>query len=238
MILITGGTGTLGKELARQLRRDVIIYSRNEYYQWLMRQEFPQFTYILGDVRDKNRLDEVMVGVDVIIHCAALKHVPIGEENVFEFVQTNILGSKNVVDIAKHWQVNALLISSDKAVEPINVYGATKLIAERLFLEAGYNVVRLGNFTESHGNVRELFRKQKESGVITITDPDATRYWVTVKDAAQFVVECLDKPCNGEVFIPEMEDQKISEIAEEIAPDASWHIIGLRKGEKLREKLE
>jgi len=236
--LITGGTGSLGKAIAPLIKGEVRIFSRNEYWQWLMRREFLGFKYYIGDVRDKDRVREVMDGVNHVIHCAALKHVPVCEENITEAIKTNIDGSRNVVECAKEIGITKVLnVSTDKAVEPINTYGATKFIAEQLFLDAGFSSVRLVNLEESHGNVVELFKKQASSGTLTITHPDATRYWMTLEDAARFTVECLDKMKGGEVFIPEVSEVKITDIAERIAPNANWEIIGLRKGEKVREKL-
>lgn len=240
VILITGGTGTFGQAFAEEALKykpkEMRILSNDEYSLWLMQQNLNSLTYILGDVRDGGRVGEVSRGADIIIHAAALKHVPFCEENPEEAIKTNIRGSLNVIKAAKEYEIKKVInLGTDKGVKPINVYGATKFLADKLFLEAGYSVVRFGNFIGSRGSVLEKWAI--EENPITITDPNMVRYWINPEDAARFMIECLEKMRGGEVFMPEMSPISIGDLAQLIAPDAEWKFIGKRKGEKLIEEL-
>lgn len=239
VILITGGAGSLGRALTIEALKKfkVRIFDHDEYGLWKMRRDFKddRLEFWIGDIRDRRRLRQALDGVDTIIHAAALKHISTCEDNPDEAVRTNVEGSMNIVGLAKSIGIKkALAISTDKAVYPINVYGATKLIMERLFLKAGYSVVRFGNFYESRGNVFELWEWQ--GCEITITDPEAGRYWIGIDEAAEVVMGCLHKG-QGKLFIPDMPLYTIGEIAQRIKPFAGRKIIGLGKGEKKEEQL-
>lgn len=238
--LITGGTGTLGQELTNQLLKDdlteqIVIFSRNEYLQWEMAQQYKdtRIKYAIGDIRDKERLEQVMHRMDYIIHTAALKHVPVCEDNISEAIQTNIIGSQNVAGIAKRLNCRAIAVSTDKAVYPINVYGATKFLMERIFLLEGFPVIRFGNFWESHGNVVSLFQKQK---ILTITNPTMVRYWIDIKEAANFILKILRDYKVG-IYIPKMETKTMGQVAKEVSSNSPIEIIGIRNGEKIEEVL-
>lgn len=248
-ILITGGTGSLGKELVKLLLEDpgvdiIRIFSRDELKQYEMRKEFPseKLRFFVGDVRDKERLDLACKDVDVVIHTAAMKQVPACEYNPFEAVKTNILGTENVIKAC--WEngvTHAVFISTDKAVDPINLYGATKLVAEKMWLNANgigiptFKVVRYGNVMGSRGSVIPLFEEQAASGVLTITDLEMTRFWITLPDAARFVLESMQKP-EG-VYIPDLKAARIVDLAKVIAPQARIRVTGVRQGEKIHETL-
>jgi UDP-N-acetylglucosamine 4,6-dehydratase len=254
-ILITGGTGSFGKECAQLLLQKyspqrLIIFSRDELKQHEMRVDgfdHPSLRYFIGDVRDLDRLKRAMVGVDVVIHAAALKQVPACEYNPIEAIKTNIDGAKNVIEAALDARVHRVIaLSTDKAVNPINLYGATKLVSEKLFVQAnayrGGDPIRLasvryGNVVGSRGSVIPLFRKQRESGRITITDPRMTRFWLTLEQAVQFVIRSLERMQGGEVFVPKIPSMKILDLAEAIAPGCEIKNTGIRPGEKLHEVL-
>lgn len=247
--LITGGTGSLGhavvKELLTYPGHIIRIFSRNEYLQWQMESDFKdkRLRFFIGDVRDEDRLRRVMMDVDTVIHCAALKHVPLCEYNPIEAVRTNIDGAVNVINASIDAGVKRVLaISSDKAVYPINLYGATKLVSEKLFIQANlysettrFSVVRCGNFWGSKGSVIELW--QGNAGTIDITHPDMQRYILPIEEGAHLIVKLSESMAGGEVFIPKMNEVKLSKLADMVAPGVKQNIIGLRVGEKFRESL-
>ena len=249
-ILITGGTGSLGQELTKQLLerspKAIRVFSRGEALQQEMQRRFndPLIRFQIGDVRDRNRLKRAMTNVDVVIHCAALKQVPTCEYNPIEAIKTNIDGSVNVIDAALDSGVaKVLAISSDKAVHPINLYGATKLVMEKLFVQANvygdtmFSCVRFGNFWGSRGSVIPFWEEQRQTGTITLTDKDMTRFWFSLAEAAAFSLSCLAKMKGGEIFVPVMPESTLSQVLAEVAPDAKVEIIGKRPGEKLHELL-
>jgi UDP-N-acetylglucosamine 4,6-dehydratase len=256
-ILVTGGTGSFGRKftetvLQKYHPRKLIIFSRGELKQHDMRQVFPDegdspMRYFIGDVRDKERLDRALSDVDIVIHAAALKQVPACEYNPFEAVQTNIIGAKNVIDSAIDNGVKKVMaISTDKAVNPINLYGATKLCAEKMFVQANsysgaggtkFSVCRYGNVVGSRGSVIPLFAKQREAGTITVTDPRMTRFLITLQQGVDFVIGCTERMHGGEVFVPKIPSARIMDIAEAIAPGCEVRNIGIRAGEKLHEVL-
>ena len=254
-ILVTGGTGSFGTRLVENLLREhephaVRIFSRDELKQSEMQRRFADETrlrYLLGDVRDLPRLTRATRGVDVIVHAAALKQVPAAEYNPFEAVQTNVVGAENVVAAAIDNDVpHTVALSTDKAVNPVNLYGATKLCAEKIVTQgnayaadspARFASVRYGNVVGSRGSVIPLFKEQAETGVLTITDERMTRFWITLDQAVDFVLGCLDAMGGGEVFVPKIPSMRVTDMAEAIAPDAERRIIGIRPGEKLHEML-
>ena len=255
-ILVTGGTGSFGQAFCRYVLTHfkparLIVYSRDEFKQSVMQEEpifqHPSMRYFLGDIRDLQRLTKAMVGVDYVVHAAALKQVPAAEYNPNEFIHTNILGSVNVCEaaLANHVEC-AIALSTDKAVTPINLYGATKLCAEKSFIAnnsyAGKNrtrfsVVRYGNVLGSRGSVIPLFLRQQEQGVVTITDPRMTRFFITLEQGVKFVLQSLLSTQGGEIFIPKLASCTITDLAKIIVPHCSQKIIGLRPGEKLHETL-
>lgn len=252
VILISGGTGSFGQSAVRYLLKHniskVIVLSRDEKKQWDMAKEIQdnRVRYFIGSIRDKERLERAFQDVDYIIHAAALKQVPALEYNPIEAIQTNILGTQNVINAAIDQGVSkVIMLSSDKACNPINLYGATKLCAEKLMIASNaysrkkpmLSVVRYGNVTGSRGSVVELFEKQKETGTLTITDDRMTRFWISIDNAVKFVFECLNRMQGGEIFIPKLPSRKIIDVAKEIAPTASYKMIGVRPGEKLHEVL-
>jgi len=257
VILITGGTGSFGKKFTEIMLQDyhpkkLIIFSRDELKQHEMRQMYPDagdspMRYFIGDVRDKERLHRAFHGVDIVVHAAALKQVPACEYNPFEAIQTNIMGAKNVIDAAIDQGVRKVMaISTDKAVNPINLYGATKLCAEKLFVQSNsysgeggtrFSCVRYGNVVGSRGSVVPLFLKQSENGRITITDPRMTRFWITLEQGVRFVIRCIKHMCGGEVFIPKIPSMNIMDLTQAVAPGCRVEQIGIRPGEKLHEVL-
>ena len=254
-LLITGGTGSFGKRLVEVMLRDyhpkrLIIFSRDELKQYEMRVsglDHPNLRYFIGDVRDLPRLSRAMVGVDYVIHAAALKQVPACEYNPFEAVKTNILGAQNVISAAIECGVQKVMaLSSDKAVEPINLYGATKLVAEKLFVQGNvysggvgprFSCVRYGNVVGSRGSVIPLFLRQRGTGKVTITDERMTRFWITLPDAVSFVISRLGDMVGGEVFVPKLPSMHVVDLAAAIAPHTDIRIIGIRPGEKIHEML-
>jgi len=253
-ILITGGTGSFGTALTRVLLeeyepRAIRIYSRGEMLQYEMKQKFDdkRLRFLIGDVRDRHRLQRAMDGVDIVVHAAAIKHIPIAEYNVYETVKTNIEGSANVTQVAIDSGVNrVMLISTDKATHPVNLYGATKMVAEKLFVQANvyasgkdtkFSCTRYGNVIGSRGSVIPLFLKQKEEGLLTITDPNMTRFWLTLEQGVQFVLRCLESMQGGEIFIPKIPSMKITDLADVVAAGVPRKVIGLRAGEKMHEML-
>jgi len=256
-VLITGGTGTLGKELTKQLLnsdkyiKKIYIYSRDEYKQSEMKKEFknhPKLSFFIGDIRDKDRLYRAFNEIDYVIHTAAQKHVPSCEYNPFEAVKTNVLGSANIIDAAIDRKVKKVLaISTDKAVNPINLYGCTKACMEKMFIDGNnysgdnetiFSIVRYGNVIGSRGSVIPFFKKiAKEGGKFPLTDNEMTRFWTTVDNAAKFVLDSLEIMEGQEIFIPKLPTLKISDLIKAIKEDAEIKIVGLRKGEKIHETL-
>ncbi|TDX58913.1 UDP-N-acetylglucosamine 4,6-dehydratase (inverting) [Orenia marismortui] len=254
-ILVTGGTGSFGKKFTRIIldRFDVekiIVFSRGELKQAQMRAEFqnnPKLRFFIGDVRDKDRLYRAFNGVDIVIHAAALKRVPECEYNPFEAIKTNVLGAENIINAAIDKGVEKVVaLSTDKAANPINLYGATKLCSDKLFIAGNsyvgkkktrFSVVRYGNVLGSRGSVIPFFQKMKEEGVIPITDDRMTRFWITLEDAVELVILSLQKMLGGEIFVPKIPSMKIVDLAKSIAPECEQKIIGIRPGEKLHESL-
>ena len=250
-ILITGGTGSLGQKLVETLLQTdvnkVIIYSRDELKQGDMAKRFKdtRLRFFLGDVRDKNRLYRAMNGVQRVVHAAALKQVPAAERDPFEFIKTNIYGAQNVIDAAIDRGVESVVaLSTDKAVNPINLYGATKLCSDKLFVAANsystatrFAVVRYGNVAGSRGSVIPLFLQQKATGTITITDKRMTRFWLTLEQGVALVLRAFDLMRGGEIFVPKIPSAKLTELAAVIAPDCEIKTTGIRPGEKLHEVL-
>jgi UDP-N-acetylglucosamine 4,6-dehydratase/5-epimerase len=255
-ILITGGTGSFGKQyvrtiLARYRPRKLIIYSRDELKQFEMQQDFPQdcMRFFLGDVRDAERLTQAMNGVDYVIHAAALKQVPAAEYNPMECVKTNIHGAQHVISAALANEVEKVVaLSTDKAANPINLYGATKLVSDKLFVAANnvagghktrFSVVRYGNVVGSRGSVVPFFRKQIANGCdhLPITDASMTRFWITVQQGVDFVLKNFARMYGGEIFVPKIPSVKVVDLARAMAPQLPHRIIGIRPGEKLHEVM-
>jgi len=255
-ILVTGGTGTFGREFCRELLENykparVIVYSRDEYKQSVMAEETPYkkktMRFFLGDVRDQARLIRAMGGVDIVVHAAALKQVPAAEYNPIEFIKTNINGATNVVEAALTAGVSKVVaLSTDKAVNPLNLYGATKLCSDKVFIAANsyrgsvgtrFSVVRYGNVLGSRGSVIPLFLEQKQTGKITVTDLEMTRFFMTVQRGVKFVMESIQMMEGGELFIPKIPSCRLQDIIDVLAPDCERETIGMRPGEKLHELL-
>jgi len=255
VILVTGGTGSFGQKFAEIILREhspaaVRIYSRGELLQLQMQQKFnndERLRFLIGDVRDKDRLARAMNRVDIVVHAAALKQVPTSEYNPIEAVKTNINGAANVIDAAIDNNVAKIMnISTDKAVQPVNLYGGTKLVAEKLFIHGNayvgmrkidFSCVRYGNVVGSRGSVVPVFLEQKKKDKITITDERMTRFWLTLEQGVRFAIDCLKRMRGGEIFVPKIPSMKIAKLAEAIAPKAKREIIGIRPGEKLHEIL-
>jgi UDP-N-acetylglucosamine 4,6-dehydratase len=255
VVLVTGGTGSFGKKFVELMLRDyhplkLIIFSRDELKQHDMRTagfDHPSLRYFIGDVRDPQRLQRAFAGVTVVVHAAALKQVPACEYNPFEAIQTNIMGGRNVIDAAIDQRVRSVLaLSTDKAVNPINLYGATKLCAEKMFVQANayagaqdtrFSCARYGNVVGSRGSVIPVFLEQRKRGKITITDTRMTRFWLTLGQGVRFVVGCIERMHGGEIFVPKIPSMRVTEMAESIAPGCEVECIGIRPGEKLHEVL-
>ncbi len=253
-VLVTGGTGSFGQKFTEILLKNhnphsIRIYSRGELKQVEMDRKFSnkKLRFFIGDVRDRNRLYRAMNGVDIVIHAAALKHVPVCEYNPIEAMRTNTDGAVNVIDAAIDNGVEKVIaVSTDKAVHPVNLYGATKLVAEKLFIQANtysgsrktkFSVVRYGNVIGSSGSVIPLFKKQRDKGELTITDERMTRFWITLEGGVNLVITALADMHGGEVFIPRIPSTKITDLADVVAPEVKRKIIGIRPGEKLHEML-
>jgi UDP-N-acetylglucosamine 4,6-dehydratase len=254
-ILVTGGTGSFGKKFIEIMIRNfkpnkIIVFSRDELKQHEMRisgLDGPSLRFFIGDVRDKNRLKRAMSKVDIVIHAAALKQVPSCEYNPFEAVKTNVLGAQNIIDAAIDCGVKKVVaLSTDKAVNPVNLYGATKLCSEKIFIQGNaysgvqdtrFSCVRYGNVIGSRGSVIPLFVKQRNTGKVTITDTRMTRFWISLEQAVEVVVKALCHMQGGEIFVPKIPSMKIVDLAEAIAPDCEIEVIGIRPGEKLHEIL-
>jgi UDP-N-acetylglucosamine 4,6-dehydratase/5-epimerase len=255
VVLVTGGTGSFGKKFVEVMLREyrpqkLIVFSRDELKQHDMRSsgfDHPSLRYFIGDVRDGKRLERALAGVTVVVHAAALKQVPACEYNPFEAIQTNIVGGRNVIDAAIDQGVKRILaLSTDKAVNPVNLYGATKLCAEKMFVQANaysgaqdtrFSCARYGNVVGSRGSVIPVFLEQRKRGKITITDPRMTRFWITLEQGVRFVVRCIEQMHGGEIFVPKIPSMKLSDIAQTIAPGCEVECIGIRAGEKLHEVL-
>jgi len=256
-ILITGGTGSLGKELTKYFVKintikKIIIYSRDEQKQFVMAQDFPidkypQIRFLIGDVRDKSRLARAMKDVDYIIHAAAMKHVHIAEYNPSECVKTNVGGAENIIEVSLNSNVSKVVaLSTDKACAPINLYGATKLTSDKLFIAANnikgskdlkFSVVRYGNVMGSNGSVMPFFIKRKNSGVLPITHPEMTRFNISLEQGVKMVVFALENAWGGELFVPKIPSYRILDVANAISEECKKEIVGIRPGEKLHEEM-
>jgi len=254
-VLVTGGTGSFGKKFTEMVLADyapkkLIIFSRDELKQHEMRQRFPDdgnslVRYFVGDVRDKERLYRALDGVDVVVHAAALKQVPSCEYNPLEAIKTNVIGAANLVDAAIDRNVKKVIaLSTDKAANPINLYGATKLCADKLFVAANsysgghstkFSVVRYGNVVGSRGSVVPFFMEMREKGVLPITDTRMTRFWLTLEQGVRFVLASLQRMEGGEIFVPKIPSMSILDLATAIAPECETTLVGVRPGEKLHE---
>lgn len=257
-LLITGGTGSFGKEFTKTIFhrwpniRRLVIFSRDEQKHYQMAQDFPEskhpaIRFFIGDVRDYVRLKRAFEGIDYVIHAAAMKHVHIAEYNPDECVKTNIGGAENVIRAAMETNVKKVVaLSTDKACAPINLYGATKLASDKLFIAANnikgdrdlsFSVVRYGNVMGSNGSVIPFFMKKKKEGVIPITDPNMTRFNISLEDGVQMVMNALDKAWGGELYVPKIPSYKITEVAKAIGPECKQEIVGIRPGEKVHEEM-
>ncbi len=253
VVLVTGGTGSFGKKFIRKaLETDVkkvIVFSRDELKQYEMAQEFTdsRIRFFIGDVRDKERLYRAFDGVDIVIHAAALKHVGACEYNPFEAVKTNINGAQNIIEAAIDRGVEKVIaLSTDKASSPVNLYGATKLVSDKLFVAGNsyvgvkntkFSVVRYGNVVGSRGSVVPFFQKMRETGKLPITDDRMTRFWITLEQGVQFVLDNLERMHGGEIFIPKIPSMKVTDLALAIGPECKTEIVGIRPGEKLHEAM-
>lgn len=256
IILVTGGTGSFGQKfteivLKENAPKKLIIFSRDELKQFEMAQRFSmeeyEIRYFIGDVRDKERLHRAFHGVDIVVHAAALKQVPAAEYNPFEAVKTNVMGAENVINAAIDQKVDRVIaLSTDKAANPVNLYGATKLCADKLFVAGNaysgdantkFSTVRYGNVVGSRGSVIPIFKEKRKSGVLPVTDERMTRFWITLEHGARFVLRCLDIMRGGEIFVPKIPSMKIVDLAKAIAPKCRYEFIGIRPGEKLHEVL-
>lgn len=252
-VLITGGTGSFGKRFTTKALelgvKKIIVFSRDELKQYEMKQEFKdeRIRFFIGDVRDKDRLYRAFDGVDIVIHAAAMKHVDACEYNPFEAVKTNINGAQNIIEAAIDRGVEKVIaLSTDKACSPVNLYGATKLASDKLFVAANayvgekrtqFSVVRYGNVVGSRGSVVPFFKKVRETGVLPITDERMTRFWITLDQGVQFVLDNLERMQGGEIFVPKIPSMNIMDLAKAIAPECETKIIGIRPGEKLHEAM-
>lgn len=257
-ILITGGTGSLGKALTKTILerwpdvKRLVIYSRDEQKQFQMAQEYPtdvyrQIRYFIGDVRDYDRLKRAMQGIEYVIHAAAMKHVHIAEYNPSECVKTNVMGAENVINACLETDVkNVVALSTDKAAAPINLYGATKLASDKLFVAANnikganpiiFSVVRYGNVMGSNGSVIPFFINKKKEGVLPITDPTMTRFNISLQGGVEMVLHAMETAWGGEIFVPKIPSYKITDVAEAVGPECEHRVIGIRPGEKIHEEM-
>lgn len=253
-ILVTGGTGSFGKKFAEKVLNEydpkkLIVFSRDEMKQWEMKRSFSQYKnirYFIGDVRDPDRLHRAFNGVDIIVHAAALKIVPTAEYNPFEAVKTNVIGAENVINLAIDNKVEKVLaLSTDKAASPINLYGATKLCSEKMFIAANnyaaretiFSVVRYGNVLGSRGSVVPFFKECRTKGKVPITDERMTRFWITLEQGVDFVLNSIRDMKGGEIFVPKIPSMKITDLAEAVCPGCEQEFVGIRPGEKLHETL-
>jgi UDP-N-acetylglucosamine 4,6-dehydratase len=253
-LLVTGGTGSFGtsfvsKVLNESIADEIVIFSRDELKQYEMNLKFGsrKLKFVLGDVRDYSRLEQVMDGVEVLVHAAAMKQIPASEDNPMEVIKTNVLGAENIVNAAiKNSVSKVIALSTDKAANPANLYGATKLCSDKLMISANslssnrstrFGVVRYGNVLGSRGSVIPFFRSQIAAGEITITDPGMTRFWITLEESVQFVLDSLDRLQGGEIFVPKIPSFSIVNVAKVVAPGLPTKVIGIRPGEKLHEVM-
>ena len=256
-ILITGGTGSFGKKFIEKVLKNykpkrLIVFSRDEQKQFNLQKTFPEginspLRYFLGDVRDFQRLNYALKNVDIVIHAAALKHVPIAEYNPFEVIKTNVIGAQNIIQASLNNNVKKVIaLSTDKACSPINLYGATKLASDKLFVAANnykgklstiFSVVRYGNVMGSRGSVIPYFLKNKKNNSINITDMNMTRFNITLDQGVKYVLRCLEIMWGGEIFIPKIPSYKIGDLAKAICPNSKIKIIGIRSGEKINEEM-
>ncbi|GIK54241.1 MAG: UDP-N-acetylglucosamine 4,6-dehydratase (inverting) [Planctomycetota bacterium] len=251
-VLVTGATGSFGKRFVKSVLEEhnpkrLAVFSRDELKQFEMQQviQDPRLRYFLGDVRDKERLYRAFDGVEVVIHAAAMKQVPASEYNPMEAIKTNIIGAENVINVCIDQEVkHVIALSTDKAANPANLYGATKLCSDKLFIAANglsgrhrtrFSVVRYGNVIGSRGSVIPFFMQRRATGILPITDPRMTRFWITLGQGVQFVLDCLEHMHGGEIFIPKIPSMNIMDVAKVIAPECRTEIIGIRPGEKLHE---
>jgi len=254
IILLTGGTGSFGQEFVKIILNEydpksLRIYDNRELAAVEMKRKFkdPRLRFLMGDVRDKKRLRRAMEGVDIAVHAAALKHITICEYNPIEAIRTNVEGAVNVIDTAIDSGIDRVMaISTDKAVYPVNIYGATKMVAEKLFVQGNsysgerktkFSCSRYGNVLASSGSVIPLFKEQREKGEITVTDERMTRFFITLEQGVRFVIGCIENMKGGEIFVPKMPSMKITSLAKLIAPEAKIKFIGIRPGEKINEVL-
>jgi UDP-N-acetylglucosamine 4,6-dehydratase len=255
-VLVTGGTGSFGKKFIAEALKShsperVIVFSRDELKQFEMSRapafQDKRIRYFIGDVRDRERLMRAFDGVDVVVHAAALKQVPACEYNPFEAIKTNVLGAQYIIDAAIERGVHKVIaLSTDKACNPVNLYGATKLCSDKLFVagnayagdkDTSFSVVRYGNVVGSRGSVIPLFMKLKSTGKLPITHTDMTRFWITLEQGVQFVMDSLDRMHGGELFVPKIPSMKMTDLARAIGPDCEIDVIGIRPGEKLHEVM-
>lgn len=257
-ILITGGTGSFGKAFVRAVLehcprvKRLVVFSRDELKQYEMAQEFPESDYpalrfFLGDVRDASRLRRALEGIDTVVHAAALKQVPAAEYNPFEFIKTNVLGAQNLIEACMDMSVKRVVaLSTDKAAAPINLYGATKLCSDKLFVAANnfrgerdlrFSVVRYGNVMGSRGSVIPFFMNKAKTGVLPITDPNMTRFNISLSDGVEMVFWALEHALGGEIFVPKIPSYRITDVAEAVGPHCRHEVIGTRPGEKLHEEM-
>lgn len=257
-ILITGGTGSFGKMFTKLILKRypnvkrLVILARDEQKHFQMEMEFPEskypaLRYFVGDVRDEKRLINAFEGIDIVIHAAAMKHVHIAEYNPMECVKTNVLGAENVINAALHTNVKVVVaLSTDKAAAPINLYGATKLASDKLFVAANnikgsrdikFSVVRYGNVMGSNGSVIPFFLNKKKEGVLPITDDRMTRFNISLEDGCDLVFYAIENACGGEIFVPKIPSYRITDVAMAIAPECRHEVIGVRPGEKLHEEM-
>jgi len=257
-ILITGGTGSFGKMFTKTILqrwpnvKRLVIFSRDEQKQFVMAQEYPDYKYpmirfFIGDVRDYERVKRALRGIDYVIHAAAMKHVPIAEYNPMECIKTNIIGAEHIIDACLETEVQKVVaLSTDKASAPINLYGATKLASDKLFIAANnikgnnpitFSVVRYGNVMGSNGSVIPFFLNKKKEGILPITDPTMTRFNISLEDGVEMVLHALDTAWGGELFVPKIPSYKITDVATAIAPECEHRIVGIRPGEKIHEEM-
>ncbi len=257
-ILITGGTGSFGKAFVKKVLtqwpdiKRLVIFSRDEQKQFQMAQDypvdqFPQVRFFIGDVRDFDRLKRALKGIDTVVHAAAMKHVPIAEYNPMECVKTNILGAENLINACLESEVaNVVALSTDKAAAPINLYGATKLASDKLFVAANnirgwnpikFSVVRYGNVMGSNGSVIPFFLNRRQTGILPITEPTMTRFNITLEEGVDMVLHALEHAWGGELFVPKIPSYRIMDVAEAIGPNCEKKVVGIRPGEKIHEEM-